>query len=235
MKIYSILVSVTILLFVSCKTNTNKNLSINTELDSLSYAIGVDISNNLNRSFDTLNAKLIAKGITDKLLNDNSEISENQIQKIIQNYLLKQQEKQHQAELEKYKGLAEEGKKFLEENAKKDSVVTTASGLQYKIIREGKGEKPSLTDKVKVNYKGMLLDGTVFDSSYERGKPVEFPVNGVIPGWTEALQLMKPGAKYILYIPYNLAYGENGAGDVIKPYSTLIFEVELLEVEKTKK
>ena len=236
MKIYSILMVLATAVLISCNNQQkSENLSISTNIDSVSYAIGVDISNNLNRSFDTLNAKLVAKGITDKLIEGKSEINEKDIQKIIQSYMLEQQQAKIKAEQEKYKHLADEGKKFLEENAKNDSVVTTPSGLQYKVIREGKGENPKATDKVKVNYKGMLLDGTVFDSSYDRGQPAEFPLNAVIPGWTEGLQLMKPGAKYVFYIPYNLAYGERGAGDVIKPYSTLIFEVELLDVEKTDK
>jgi len=123
-----------------------------------------------------------------------------------------------------------EGEKFLAENAKREGVKTTASGLQYEVITEGEGEKPSATSTVKVNYKGTLINGTVFDSSYDRGEPIEFPLNGVIAGWTEGLQLMSVGSKYKLYIPYQLAYGERGGGEMIKPYSALIFEVELLDI-----
>lgn len=124
----------------------------------------------------------------------------------------------------------EAGRKFLEDNAKNEGVVTTASGLQYKVLEEGFGSKPRATETVKVHYRGTLIDGTEFDSSYKRGEPISFPLNRVIAGWTEGLQLMKTGAKYELYIPYNLAYGPQGAGGVIPPYATLIFQVELLEV-----
>lgn len=123
-----------------------------------------------------------------------------------------------------------EGQKFLEENAKKEGVQTTPSGLQYRVIEEGHGTKPKASETVKVHYRGTLIDGTEFDSSYKRGQPISFALNQVIAGWTEGLQLMKTGAKHELYIPYNLAYGERGAGGVIPPYATLIFEVELLEV-----
>jgi FKBP-type peptidyl-prolyl cis-trans isomerase len=125
----------------------------------------------------------------------------------------------------------EEGKRFLEENAKKEGVQVTPSGLQYKVLTEGFGTKPKATETVVVHYRGTLIDGTEFDSSYKRKEPISFPLNGVIAGWTEGLQLMKTGAKYEFYIPYNLAYGERGAGGVIPPYATLIFEVELLEVK----
>ena len=126
------------------------------------------------------------------------------------------------------------GEKFLEDNAKKEGVVVTASGLQYKVITEGKGDSPKATDTVSTNYKGTLINGTEFDSSYKRGQPAKFPVNGVIKGWTEALQLMKPGAKWALVVPADLAYGDRGAGDAIGPNATLQFEVELLSVEKAK-
>lgn len=123
------------------------------------------------------------------------------------------------------------GKKFLEENAKKDGIKVTDSGLQYEVIKEGDGEKPAATDEVTVHYHGTLIDGTVFDSSVDRGEPTSFPLNRVIPGWTEGVQLMPEGAKYRFFIPYDLAYGERATGDKIKPYSTLIFEVELLEIK----
>lgn len=125
-----------------------------------------------------------------------------------------------------------QGMEFLEENGKRKEVTTTASGLQYEVITMGKGAKPTANDKVKVHYQGTLIDGTEFDSSYKRGEPISFPLNGVIKGWTEGLQLMPVGSKFKFYIPYNLAYGENGAGESIKPYSTLIFTVELLGIEE---
>mgnify|MGYP000668244921 FL=1 len=129
----------------------------------------------------------------------------------------------------------EEGEKFLAENKSKKDVFTTESGLQYQVVTEGTGDKPTATDKVKVHYTGTLLDGTKFDSSVDRGEPMEFPVNGVIKGWTEVLQLMPVGSKYIVWIPSDLAYGERGAGQDIKPNSTLKFEIELLEIVKDKK
>ena len=126
----------------------------------------------------------------------------------------------------------EKGEAFLADNAKQAGVITTESGLQYSVVTEGTGAKPTITDEVKVHYHGTLIDGTVFDSSVERGEPISFPVSGVIPGWTEALQLMSIGSKYKLFIPYQLVYGERGAGQQIGPYSTLIFEVELLDIVK---
>jgi FKBP-type peptidyl-prolyl cis-trans isomerase len=127
--------------------------------------------------------------------------------------------------------MQEEGQKFLAENAKKEGVVTTPSGLQYKVLDAGYGSRPKATETVKVHYKGTFIDGKTFDSSYDRGEPISFPLNGVIAGWTEGVQLMPVGAKYEFYIPYNLAYGERGAGGVIPPYATLIFVVELLGIE----
>ena len=126
---------------------------------------------------------------------------------------------------------SEAGKTFLAENAKREEIITTSSGLQYEVLVKGEGDSPKVTDEVTVHYHGTLIDGTVFDSSVERGQPATFPVNGVIPGWVEALQLMKPGAKYKLFIPSDLAYGERGAGQMIGPNSTLVFEVELISVK----
>jgi FKBP-type peptidyl-prolyl cis-trans isomerase FklB len=137
-----------------------------------------------------------------------------------------------EADKVKHAGNLEAGKKFLEENAKKPGVKTTASGLQYEVLKDGSGAKPTLQSKVKVHYHGTLIDGKVFDSSVNRGEPITFPLNGVIQGWQEGVQLMPVGSKYRFYIPYNLAYGERGAGANIPPYSALIFDVELLAIEK---
>ena len=137
---------------------------------------------------------------------------------------------QRAAAAEKFKDTKEKGEKYLAENAKKEGVVTLPSGLQYQIIKEGNGRKPKATDKVKCHYEGMLIDGTLFDSSIQRGEPATFPLNGVIAGWTEGLQLMQEGAKYRFFIPYNLGYGEHGAGASIPPFAALVFDVELIEV-----
>ncbi len=128
--------------------------------------------------------------------------------------------------------MKKEGQEFLAENGERDGVISLESGLQYEVINEGTGATPALTDKVRTHYHGTLIDGTVFDSSVERGEPISFPVNGVIAGWTEALQLMKVGSKWRLFVPFDLAYGERGAGQDIGPFATLIFEVELLEIEE---
>ena len=142
-------------------------------------------------------------------------------------YMRKQQEEKMKAE---YGDVIEEGEKFLEENLKNEGIMVTESGLQYKVLVEGTGEKPAETDRVRVHYTGTLIDGTKFDSSVDRGEPAEFRLRGVIPGWTEGLQLMPVGSKYMFYIPYQLGYGERGAGATIKPFSALIFEVELLAI-----
>ena len=165
------------------------------------------------------------KGMEAVLTESELAIPEEKIGEIINAYFTELQE-------QSFAEVKNAGKLFLEENAKKTGVVTLPSGLQYEIITEGKGEKPGLTDVVTTHYHGTLIDGNIFDSSVHRGQPASFPVNGVIKGWTEALQLMAVGSKWKLYVPYQLAYGEQGAGQAIGPYTTLIFEVELLEIQK---
>ncbi|MDA3819726.1 MAG: FKBP-type peptidyl-prolyl cis-trans isomerase, partial [Candidatus Delongbacteria bacterium] len=155
--------------------------------------------------------------------NEEAMVEMNASNQLIQKFMSQASETENEPKIE-------EGEKFLEANAKREEIKVTESGLQYEVLREGDGEKPGPNSKVKVHYEGTLLDGTVFDSSYERGEPIEFPVNGVIKGWQEGLQLMKTGAKYKFYIPYDLAYGERGARGAIGPYETLIFEVELLDI-----
>jgi len=202
-----------------------QNIPLKNQTDSVSYAIGVDLATNLqSRGFGKeLNPDLLSQGFADVIKNNNHRLTPQQITNVIQNYM------KEIAKLQ-YAAIIEEGKKFLAENAKKPGVVTLPSGLQYKVLKEGSGAKPALTDRVTTHYHGTLIDGTVFDSSVERNEPIAFKVNGVIRGWTEALQLMTVGSKWVLYIPYNLAYGERGAGEDIKPYSTLIFEVELISI-----
>ena len=194
------------------------------EIDSVSYSLGVNIGENLKTQFPDINLKNFELAIKDVLDNQKEpKISGADAQKVIQNYFQKQQAKVSES-------VIEEGKKFLTENSKKVGVVTLESGLQYEIIKSGEGAKPTINDQVTTHYHGTLLDGTVFDSSVERGQPATFPVSGVIKGWTEALQLMTVGSKWKLFVPYDLAYGERGAGPKIGPYTTLIFEVELISI-----
>lgn len=193
-------------------------------MDSVSYSLGVLVGKNLkNQGFDKLDANSLSSGLQDAINGKPLAITEEAAGKLVNDYLEKAKKAQSGT-------IIEEGKKFLAENGKKPGVVTLPSGLQYMVIKEGTGPMPKSTDKVTTHYTGTLLNGEVFDSSVERGQPATFPVNGVIKGWTEALQLMKVGSKWKLFIPYDLAYGERGAGGQIKPYATLIFEVELLEI-----
>ena len=192
-----------------------------------SYGIGLQMGQQLaDNPFDGLDIAAVAAGLAAAFYGDEPEVSEDQIRAAFQVISGRMQE----AEAAKAELAAAAGEAFLAENAKKAGIVVTESGLQYEVLTAGSGAKPSRADKVRTHYHGTLIDGTVFDSSYNRGQPAEFPVSGVIAGWTEALQLMPVGAKYRLYIPHNLAYGERGAGGAIKPYSALIFDVELLDI-----
>ena len=194
------------------------------EMDSLSYSLGVLLGQNLqSQGFENIDEPSLTKGIHDMLAGNEPKVSREEANTIIQQYMQKKQEA-------KFESNIAEGKAFLEANAQREEVTILPSGLQYEVLKEGNGSKPSATDKVTVHYHGMLIDGTVFDSSIERGQPATFGVNQVIKGWTEALQLMPEGSKWKLYIPSDLAYGSRGAGPKIGPYSTLIFEVELLKV-----
>ncbi len=197
-----------------------------TNMDSLSYSVGVLIAQSLKQQgLDKVDASSLADGVKDAIESGTLKVSLEDANQIVNTYMTAAQKEQSSA-------IIEEGQKFLAENAKKEGVVTLPSGLQYKILKEGTGEKPGPTDKVTTHYHGTLLDGTVFDSSVERGQPASFPVNGVIKGWQEALQLMPVGSKWRLFVPSDLAYGERGAGGAIKPYATLIFDVELLSIDK---
>lgn len=193
-------------------------------MDKLSYALGLVIGHNLKEmGVDNLNGADFAQAVADVLAGKATAMTNAEAQQIVATYM---QEK----EAEKGKAAREAGEKFLVENAKKEGVVVLPSGLQYVVLTEGSGRKPSATDNVKCHYEGRLTDGTVFDSSYRRGEPAVFPLNGVIAGWTEGVQLMGEGAKFRFFIPYNLAYGERGAGGSIPPYAALVFDVELIEV-----
>jgi FKBP-type peptidyl-prolyl cis-trans isomerase FklB len=196
--------------------------------DKVSYSIGLDIGNNLKRNKIDINSDTFTAGLKDGMSGAKPLITEAEMQQVMTQFSKDMQEKTNAEAAQKNKA---EGEKFLAENKKKPDVKTTDSGLQYKMVKEGNGTPPKPTDSVVVNYRGTLIDGTEFDSSYKRGEPATFPVNAVIKGWTEALQLMKPGSKYELYIPSNLAYGERGAGADIGPNATLKFDVELLSVK----
>jgi FKBP-type peptidyl-prolyl cis-trans isomerase FklB len=195
-------------------------------MDSLSYSVGILVASNLkSQGIVDIKAEDMAIGVSDIINERETKISLEEANAFLENYMKKQTERAKEEN-------TKVGMAFLAENAKKTGVVTLPSGLQYEILKVGNGPKPGLTDKVKTHYHGTLIDGTVFDSSVNRGEPASFPVNGVIKGWIEALQLMPVGSKWKLYVPYDLAYGDRGAGAMIKPYSTLIFEVELLEIVK---
>ena len=189
-----------------------------------SYAIGLGIGQNLlSMGAQGINVEDFAQAIADVLNRKETAISHNEAREIVNKYFMELEAKMNAENIEK-------GKAFLEENAKKEGVITLPSGLQYQVITEGNGKKPSATDKVKCHYEGTLIDGTLFDSSIKRGQPAVFGVNQVIKGWVEALQLMSEGSKWRLFIPSELGYGAQQAGEMIPPHSTLIFEVELIEV-----
>lgn len=200
-------------------------------MDKVSYALGLGIGRQLSQmGAGELNIDDFAQAIKDVIAGEKLKVSDSEAQTIVQDFFKKQEEKQRAAAAEAGKAAREAGEKYLAENAKKEGVVTLPSGLQYKVLTEGSGKKPKATDKVKCHYEGMLIDGTLFDSSIQRGEPATFPLNGVIAGWTEGLQLMAEGSKYRLFIPHNLGYGERGAGASIPPYAALVFDVELIEV-----
>jgi FKBP-type peptidyl-prolyl cis-trans isomerase FklB len=204
---------------------------LKTDKEKISYSIGMDIGGNLRRGSVEVDPDLLAKGLKDSYGGGKTILTEDQARQAIADFQKALMAKQAEARKilgEKNKA---EGEKFLAENAKKEGVKTLPSGLQYKEITPGTGKSPKTADTVTTHYKGTLIDGTEFDSSYKRGEPVSFPVSGVIAGWTEALQLMKEGAKWQLFVPSNLAYGERGAGREIGPNATLIFEVELISVK----
>jgi len=224
MKRFIVIVSASLLAFPLF--GQEKSPPFKDQKDKVSYAIGMQIGFNLGRQKVDINPDILAAGLKDALANK-PQLTPDQVKDVMAQFEKDMEQKQKQLG-EKNKT---EGAKFLEDNKKKPDVKTTASGLQYKVIKEGTGTQPKATDMVTVNYRGTLIDGTEFDSSYKRGQPATFPVNGVIKGWTEALQLMKQGSKYQLFIPSGLAYGERAMGADIGPNSTLIFEVELQEVK----
>ncbi|MCG7531987.1 FKBP-type peptidyl-prolyl cis-trans isomerase [Psychrobium sp. MM17-31] len=192
-----------------------------------SYGVGRNMGEQLAANpFEGIDISAVQQGLADAFAKEASKVSVDDLNEAFKEI----NERMQAAAAEKAKVMAAEGEKYLEENAKREGVTVLPSGLQFEVITEGDGEKPTADSTVRTHYHGTLIDGTVFDSSYDRGQPAEFPVGGVIKGWTEALQLMSVGSKYKLHIPHNLAYGEQGAGGAIAPFSALVFDVELLEI-----
>lgn len=232
-KVSIVLTSVVAIMLGSCSKNSVSNVKIKTKEDSLSYAFGIVNFNALQSDSLKLDPRIVAKAMLDGE-KGKPEMSDEIARGFIMSFVTERQATQaaQKAEQDKllFKDYIAENEAFLAKNKEKAGVSVTPSGLQYEVIKMGTGPKPTLNSTVKVHYTGTLIDGTEFDSSVKRNEPAQFPVSGVIPGWTEALQLMPVGSKFKLYVPENLAYGANKAGDVIKPFSTLIFEVELLEI-----
>jgi FKBP-type peptidyl-prolyl cis-trans isomerase FklB len=223
----------------SPSTTSSTSSTFKDDKDKVSYSLGVDIGRTLQRLQLDLNQNALSQGITDVLGNKPMAMNDQELQQTLQAFQQKMMQKQQEAmskKQEEMKAVAEknkaEGKKFLDENSKKADVKTTPSGLQYKVIKAGSGEKPKDTDVVETNYRGTTIDGKEFDSSAKHGSSFSFPVNGVIKGWSEALKMMPVGSKWQLYIPADLAYGDEGYGEDIAPGSTLVFDVELLSIKK---
>lgn len=237
MKVIKILtISISFLLLSSCNSKGIANKELKNEVDSVSYALGLNTAYQMKQTKE-IDKDLFIQGLNNGIDSTNILIEKEKINEIIGLFFQKQRVKQQAEALkkleEKYADVKEAGIKFLEENKKKKGVNVTESGLQYIVLKEGTGEKPTVASKVKVNYHGTSIDGEVFDSSIDRGKPAEFYVNGVIKGWTEGLQLMKVGSKYKFFVPQELAYGASPRrGGPIKPYQALVFELELLDIIK---
>lgn len=217
-------------LFLVSQANAQEKLALKNQKEKISYILGMDIGNNLKRQSIDIDTNILARGVKDAFSGSQPLLTEQEIRETMAAFQKEMMTKQEEIRKKNKK----EGETFLAENKKKEGVKTLPSGLQYMVIKAGTGRKPKLTDTVTTHYREILIDGTEFDSSYLRGQPVSFQVNGVIPGWTEALQLMEEGAKWRLFIPSNLAYGEQGKSGIIGPNMTLIFEIELLSIQEKK-
>lgn len=230
-RMVALAASAAVLFLASGCTAQEKKLELTTLKDKVSYGIGLNIGKDFKEQEIDVDVNLLARGIKDSLAGSEAALTEEQMKEAFEAFQKEIAAKQEA----KSKALAEknlkDGEAYMAENGKKEGVVTLPSGLQYKVIEEGSGKSPRASDTVTVNYRGALIDGKEFDSSIKRGEPATFPVGGVIPGWTEALQLMKEGAKWQIVIPPGLAYGERGAMPVIGPNSTLVFDVELIKVQ----
>lgn len=229
---YSLWAAVLIVGFAGCQASGEKDVKLETQQDKVSYSIGMTVGKNLHRDSIAITPDAFLRGVLDAGVDSAARLmTDAQIQETMMAFQQEMQEKAGQRARALAQKNKEEGEAFLAENAKKPGVITLPSGLQYRVITDGAGGKPLAASTVRTHYTGKLLDGTEFDSSVKRGEPAVFPVHGVIPGWTEALQLMKVGSKWELFIPSTLGYGEHGAGNVIPPNATLVFEIELLGIE----
>lgn len=232
-------IAAAVLLLAGChgnnKTAGTSNAALNSESSKFSYAIGLDVGRSLSHIGEKVDMDAFSKGVETSIQGKKPELSDAEILEV-KKAVFKREQAKLKVKMQQTAGENEKaGEAFLKKNATAAGVKTTASGLQYKVLKEGTGPKPTLNDTVKVDYEGKLLDGKVFDSSYRRGKPAVFPLSDVIKGWQEGLQLMPVGSKYRLFIPANLAYGATGAGGVIGPNEVLVFDVELLGIENGKK
>lgn len=228
----AILIAILCLGVASCQQNSQDAPKLKTLKDSASYSIGISIGKNMKKQDVDVDPAILASGLRDAIGDKKAILSDEDIQKVMNSFQADIMKKQQEKAVASSGDNKKKGVAFLEENKKKEGVKVTASGLQYKVLKTGTGKQPVATSTVKTHYKGTLIDGKEFDSSYKRNEPAEFPVSNVIKGWTEALQLMHEGDKWELYVPSELAYGDQGAGADIPPGSTLIFEVELISVVK---
>ena len=222
-----------ILLFAG-QVNAGEDLVLKSQKDKISYIIGMDLGKNFQKQEIEIDADILAQGIKDGISGRKPLLSEQEVRETLAGFQAEMTAKQTELAKKRGEKNKKEGETFLAENQKKEGVKTLPSGVQYKVIKTGTGNSPKSTDEVTVHYRGALIDGTEFDSSYRRGKPETLPVNAVIPAWTEALQLMQVGTKWQLFVPSNLAYGERGAGQIIGPNAVLIFEIELISIQEKK-
>ena len=224
-------ISVISFFIIACQGNTQEQVHIKTFKDSVSYSIGMNIARDLKHQSIDIDPEVFLQGVKDMMAGGKLQLTDDQVRSCMMSLQKDVMAKQEAKNKEAGEKNLKEGAAFLADNKTKEGVKVTASGLQYKVLKDGTGPKPTATQTVSVHYRGTLLDGTEFDSSIKRGQPAEFPVNGVIKGWTEALQMMSVGSKWQLFIPSELAYGSQGAGATIGPNAVLIFEVELLAIK----
>jgi len=222
------------ILFLAFQVSAEETLVLKNQKDKVSYIIGMEIGKNFKKQSIDIQPDILTRGVKDAISGEKPLLTEQEIQETMVTFQKEMMAKQEELAKKLGEKNKKEGEAFLAKNREKEGVKTLPSGLQYIVIKSGTGKKPSVHDSVTTHYRGTLMDGTEFDSSYKRGQPVTFPVSGVIAGWTEALQLMEEGAKWQLFIPPNLAYGERGTGGVIGPNATLIFEIELISVQEKK-